>query len=71
LRSPVRRAARIFVMSGAGAAALRRACLDSSALVTSASAWPQFAQNLASAAVVASQRGQVRDADSTVMGSSS
>ena len=33
-----------------------------------ASAWPQLAQNRASGATAASQRGQVRDGDSTVIG---
>ena len=37
-------------------------------VLASESAWPQLAQNRASAATLASQRGQVRDGDSTVMG---
>ena len=67
-RSPVSRAARILLMSGAGAAAISRAWASASPVPASESAWPQLAQNRASGATAASQRGQVRDGDSTVMG---
>src|SRR5690242_2111848 len=68
LRSPVRRALRILVISGAGAAAATRLWMTASVGETSARAWPQFAQNLASGATLASQRGQVRGGASTLMG---
>src|SRR5919112_1000396 len=68
LRSPVRRAARIFEMSGAGAAEVSRTCVDASAGVVSPSGLPQLAQNLASGATLASQRGHDRAGDSTVIG---
>jgi hypothetical protein len=67
----VSRAARIFMMSGAGAAAASLACVAASPEPGSPSACPQLAQKRASAATLASQRGHVRDGDSTVMGSSS
>src|SRR6185436_8749547 len=67
LRSPVRRAVRILVISGAGAAAATRVCAAASSDEASVRARPQFAQNLASRATLASQRGQVRVVDSTVI----
>ena len=66
-------AARIFVMSGVGAAAVRRAWVASasiagaSAAAASGRAWPQLAQNFASAATLASHRGQRCGGDSTLM----
>src|SRR5262249_998949 len=71
LRSPVRRAVRILVMSGAGAAAAIFEWVAASAVDASANGFPQFAQNLASCATLASRRGQVRDGDSTVIGRAS
>src|SRR5262245_11468823 len=71
LRSPVRRAVRILVIRGAGAAAATRVWVAASAVVASVSGLPQLAQNFASGATLASQRGQVRDGDSTVIGRAS
>ena len=58
-------------ISGAGAAAISRAWAASSPVLASVSAWPQLAQNRASGATLASQRGQVRDGNSTVIGAPS
>src|SRR5678815_4971996 len=61
-------------MSGVGAAAVRRAWVASasiagtSAAAASGRAWPQLAQNFASAATLASHRGQLCGGDSTLIG---
>jgi len=60
-------AARIFWMSGSGAVAVRREWVAVSLLEAGVSAWPQLAQNFASGATAASQRGQLRGGDSTVI----
>jgi hypothetical protein len=69
-RSPVRRAVRILVIRGTGAAAATREWIAASSLVASVRARPQLAQNLASGATAASQRGQVRVIGSTVIAAS-
>lgn len=50
-----------------GAVAVSREWISSAALEGSASACPQLAQNFASGATLASQRGQMRGGDSTVI----
>ena len=67
LRSPVRRADRILVIRGAGAAAAIFVCVSASCVDASVRGLPQFAQNFASWATLASQRGQLRVIGSTVI----
>jgi len=55
-------------MSGAGAAAAIFVWVTASWVDASASGLPQFAQNFASAATLASQRGHVRGGESTLIG---
>src|SRR3990170_1771334 len=67
LRSPVSLAARIFSMSGDGAAADKRAWRASSVSVGSPRASPQLAQKRASPGTGASQRGQDGCGDAIIM----
>jgi hypothetical protein len=57
-----------LVTSGLGAAAAKRLWIAASVVGRSPSAWPQVAQNRASAATAASQRGQFWGVDSTLIG---